>query len=720
MSDLGDIKYTNVNQGTRPVGDEGLSEGVGRALQFGKQLRDQFVVDETKKDMLSAIAVAQEDSAVVEVPIVEYPAGSRENTLLRRMNELEAVMAQGNTSQRGLAEATVKNIMTEAELKYPRLAAQLRQSGMQVLSANAGLERLGIDDKLRTVEAEKASDMRQAIIDKGQAKWPDGYAIEPSIDPRSAEWAALYEQGSIYDRVINDGARRLAIMTANAQIDADTNMPKIMEELQGKYSLVDAKYQHWANEYQLHDVWNEVAKGEQADLNLIQNWQTVHGQQLKEAVIRERALIQDAALKVLDPSVEGFVPAMQKYRDRFDDLLAEMDQFVRLIDSSAESLPSALQQMETQMTIRGNTPYFNLVQSDPEHATVTAFMSHGQGRVLSEIAANLPSTNGIQLANHYNMSIQSSLAKMYPGWFKQGPGAWAKQNALYYGTTGALQIPTGASAAAVEQAMLSHLMDGTNSFVVPTSSDEEKLVSALLAAETHYAIWDTATRVVPQADEYADNALLGLAYSLTYLNNHSRKPEDATEEIMGMLGDSKIDKAVTASLKNSEDVGKRQAFAKQAEQFYLGSKPLHTRQEMFGLYQGTKVGGQDLPDLAKIDVEALEKGEFGWIIQPAVLERAAQRIQQQRMASRQSMSIETARSLAEQDINSTMSTIREEVNKQVSIERTLNKAKADNPDSLRQEDSFAAIFKGVGDPDEKRAWAHGFEYATRTATKPTF
>lgn len=716
--DLGDIKYTNVNAGTTPVGDEGVSQGIIKSLQLGKQLRDDYVVGEVKGDMLEAIAVQQTDSQVVETPVIEYEKGSREQYLFRRMEELEGVMAQGTISQRGLAELSVKNIMAEAEIKYPRLAQEIKAAGMGVLQSNAGLDKLGIDDKLRSVEAEKAENMYTAMVDKAQLDWDKGgYGIDPSIDPRSSEFARLYEENSIYKRVTEDGARSLALLTAQAQRDAAAALPRIMNELQGKYSQVDAMYTDWVKTYKLEDVWLEVAKGEQGDMIAIENWRNVHGSQMKLAVLKMRAQIAQLANTTVAGNVEGFVPQMSAYKDRYDDLLSELDGFVKFIDSSAEDLPTALQQMETLMTIRGNTPYFASTTSMPEHANVTSFMTHGPGRVLSEVAGNLPSTNGIALANKYSSSIQSVLGTMYPEFFKQGPGKWARDNAVYYGSTGALQIPPGAGPAEIEVAINSHLQDGKNSFVIPTRTDEEEIVAALHNAQTHATLWEAAEGVVTVAHpDYANNALLGLTYSLTFLNQNARKPADVSSDIMTILEDGLIDRAVDISL-SGDDGGRRQAFAKAAETFYIQSKPIKRRQEHIAEYQSKTINGVPLSDLARVDADAINRGEFGWVIQPETLEVAAKSEQARRQASRSNITMEQARSLVESEVNRTMSEIRKEVNKQVRIERTLNKAKADNPDSFRQEDSFTAIFKGENDPDQKRAWAYGFEYTSRPATR---
>ena len=718
--DLGDIKYTNVNAGTTPVGDEGVTQGVVKALQLGKQLRDDYVIGEVKGDALEAIAVQQADSQVVETPVVEYEKGSREAYILQRVNQLEGVMAQGDISQRGLAELSVKNLIAEAEIKYPRLAQEIRQAGMQILQSNAGLEKLGIDDHLRGVEAEKASNMYTAMVDKAQLDWSKGgYGIDPSIDPRSEQFAIQYAENAQYKRTVEDGARSLAILTANAQSSAQaamTTLPRIMDELQGKYSQIDAQYTDWTKTYKLDEVWKEVAKGEQGDMVFIENWRSVHGSQMKLAVLKFRAQVQALANQTISPGVEGFVPQMATYKDRFDDLFAELDGFVKFIDSASEDLPGALQQMQTLMTIRGNTPYFASTQSNPEHANVTSFMTHGPGRVLSEVAANLPSTNGISLANKYSSSIQSVLGTMYPEWFKQGPGKWARDNAVYYGSTGALQIPPGAPAGEVEQAIVSHLQDGKNSFMIPTKTDEEEIVAALHNAQTHATLWEAAESTVTVAHpDYANNALLGLTYSLTFLNQNARKPADVSADVMTILEDGGIERAVDISLAGN-DAGRRQAFAKAAETFYLQSKPIKRRQEHIAEYQSKVINGVPLSDLARVDADAINKGEFGWIIQPETLEVAAKSEQARRQASRSNISIEQARSLVESEVNRTMGEIRQEVNKQVRIERTLNKAKADNPDSFRQEDSFTAIFKGENDPDQKRAWAYGFEYTSRPAT----
>lgn len=717
MAELNTINYTNVNQGTRVVDRSGEARALAGGLSVAKKVIDEGVKAKVTGDMQDAINEVMQDSTTQPpMDALELTPGSREAYLSNRLDRLTAVIEQGKTSQRTLAEMQVKQVLSEAQTKFPWLFEELQARAGAILSGSAQMEQLGLDDAARKQAATAAGKEYQDIVDHARTSWEDGgLGIPPEIDPKSPYFQRLYNDLQHLRNQAEEQTRLtgMAIVNATADMTNRDAYLTIMDSMEGRYSLINSRYEKIKQKHGFYRVMEEVAKGDAGDLDFLEEWKAINARAMKDDILVERAAIQTLWREKISAIQEG-TELGKLLKQRYEDVIAEFDIMLSAVDDMQDNLPSATQQIETAMAIRANVEYKKL----PERAQAQqAYFTSGPGKFMLEIAAETKNPAGINLINRYGLSQQTYLAGLYPELFGTGPGHVGMQRAAVFNSTGALQIAPGASAAEIQATIDDRMKDPQSTWVVPTRNNEEQQIAALQNAEMHFAIWDRAQAVLPMASpEYADNTLLGLTYSLSYMNSDQRKPANVHGEILDMLSDGSLANAVDVSLSGT-DTGKRQAFAAEALEFYQNTKPQQRRQEMANFYKDHLIGDQPLSSLVAVSVADLDKGRFSYQMNEDAVSKAAQML-----AARSPgfMSDTTrARAKVEAEVTQAMAKIETEMQRQIAIERLLNKARANNIATIQQEDEWTAFFLGAGDSmaAETGAWADIFNYTKGTVTR---
>lgn len=714
--DLGSIPYTNVNQGTRIVDRSAEARAIGQGLDLVKKTIDEGIKGKVTADMEEAIR--EVESPVPEHEVVEYDPASREAYLTNKMDRLTTMIEQGKVSQKTLAEQHVKQVLNEAQSKYPWLYEDLQRRAGAVLSGSARMEQLGIDDAARTEAAKQAQSEYDAIVDHARKDWDDGgLGIPEHVDPNTAYFANLYSSRTELRNKAEEASRTVGMAIAHARIDIHNpeTYNRINGALQGQYSLMASQIEGLRIRHQYDRFLEERNKGAQGDLQFIEQWKGIYAEEMKQDLLFQRQALRslwDEQIAVI-PDLLG-TERGKRMEKRFMDALADYDQWLNVIEQIKDDVPGAETVISRSMAIRANDAFLEL---DEPGRQQLAFFTSEVGSTMLELHTALKNPSGINLANKVALSQQTYMSELFPELFDQThPQFDAMNQAAFFKSTGALNIPPGASASEIQDRINQIQTNPNATWVIPGRNGEEETILALQNKDMHLNLLNAAKATLPTASpEFANAGLLGLTYSLSYLNDGPNAP-NVQKDMLESLANGALDNAVNVSL-TGNDPGMRQAFGAEAEEFYLSTNPHMKRQEIGNHYRNYRVGGVPLSEMVVIDTKALDKGNFVWVIDEDMLVQAGNQIAATAPGFMTTEGDRTrGRRKAEQKINEEMQMILNTINQQLAIEMTINKAKASGVGQMTQENDWTAFFLGAGDPaGQQQAWANHFNY-TRDAS----
>lgn len=713
--DLGSIPYTNVNQGTRVVDRSAEARAIGQGLSVAKTTIDEAVKASVTGDMLQAIE--DTESVVPEIPAMEFDPNSQEAQLITKMDRLTAVIEQGKVSQQTAAQMKIDNILANAQINYPWLYDELQRRAGAVQAGSARMTQLGIDDSLRAAAAKQAQKQFDEIYGHATASWKSGgLGIDPSIDPRSSYWARLYSYRQGLRNIEETAAVELGNALARANLAVYGQDPDVYlaleKNLQGEFSTVGATLEGIRLTHEYDKYFEERNKGINGDLAYIEKWKGLYADEMKQDILRAKLSLENSFYNEISKIPDLLETSRGKQlKTRFDSVITAFDAMMSNIEQLKDDIPNAEQALARGMALLATDAFTRVPAAGQEEI---AFFTSGPGAKMLELSALIKNPSGITLPNQVAISQQSYLAQAFPALNPNNPNFPIIQQLAFYNSTGALNIPPGAGAAEIQSAIRAAQVDPNATFVLPTRNTEEQKILALHEEELHMQLLRIGRTVIKDADhEYANNALLGLTHSISFLNT-SPNPPNVQDQVLNSLADGALLNAINISLATGVD-GRRQAFGAEASEFYYSTNPLKVREEAGLHYQEGRVGNKALSELVKIDVTALGKGDFKWVIDDEVLAEAARfRLIDRLGGNRQpgEKEIEASIRRTEQVINEEMQMILNKINHQIAIERAIAKAQAPSIAALRMEDDWTAHFLGTGgaEQDQRRAWANYFNY----------
>lgn len=720
MAELGDIQHTNVNQGTRVVDRSLETRALAQGLDVVKKTVDEGVKAKVTGDMLEAINETESNVPVYEPQ--DFVPGSREEYLSNKLDRLNAVIEQGKKSQQDWAQMQVKRVLAEAQAKYPWIADQLQSRAGSVMAGSERLQQLGLDDAARSAAAQAAQSEFDEIVDRARTPWENGGLGIPShIDPRTPYFARLYDDLQGLRNAQQEGARRAGMAIAHAQIDVNNprTYDELSAELRGKTSIIGAQYEGIKRRNGFYEHMENVALGDRADLEAVERFRTVNSREMREEVIVERF-----QLKELWRDMQTKIPNMtqtetgKKLEAEYKDALADYDLILASIDKLGEDTPTATQMIDRAMSIRQNDAFQDLPEAGKKQL---AFFTGPVGGRMLELTALLKNPTGINMGNKVALAQQTYMSGLFPELFDQTNPQYDTFNQMtYFKSTGALEIPPGASAEEI-QAKINRVQKNPNStFVVPGRNDQELTILALQNKDLHLSLLTAAQDTLDMASpEFANAGLLGLTYSLSFLNDAPNAPNVKKDMLEG-LSNGSLDNAINISL-SGQDRGARQAFADEALQFYRSTKPEERKQEMANYYRNHRIGGVALSELVVVDPAAIDDNAFVWSVNSDLVTKAAEArvsIAPGLVPDVTGSKLKNEERKVERDINEAMARIQTEMDQQIRIEMTINKAKANDPNSMRMADEWASHFLGAGDPaGQTHAWANIFNYGEGSVTR---
>ena len=438
---------------------------------------------------------------------------------------------------------------------------------------------------------------------------------------------------------------------------------------------------------------------------------------MKEELIAERLDLTNLWNQMLEatPGLTTTV-AGKELEKRYKDALEDYSSLLANVDKMQDDAPTATQVIDRTMAIRQNDAFQDIPDVGKKQV---AFFTGPVGSKMLELASLIKNPEGVNLGNEVALAQQSYVTQAFPEMFDPAnPEYDTYQQMAFFKSTGALQIPPGASAGAIQTVINQVQKNPNNTFVIPTRTVTEQTVMALRGKDMHLELLRAAQSTMDTTPvELANAGLLGVTYSLSYLND-GEQPPNVRDDMLIALADGSLDHAVNVSLSGAS-LGERQAFADEAEQFYRSTNPEERKQEIRNYYKEWRIGGVGLSELVYVDPMQIENNVFSWNVDDEMLDRAArERVSQQVSADITGNKLVFERRQVEKQINEAMAKIQREMDQQIRIEMTINKAKANDPNSMRMADEWASHFLGAGDPTANtHAWANLFNYSEGTVTR---
>lgn len=706
MSDLGNIQYTNVNAGTRVVDRTQEARAIDQGLGAAKKVIDDTIIGGVTDDMNEALedqAAASASLANELPPEMQFPEGSTEAYLENRVERLQAVIAQGQSSARTSAQMQIQGILADAKVNYPWLYDKLQARASSVMAGSQEMTQLGIDDSLRTSAAQTAQDQYDALVKDARAEFPKGLGIPESIPINSPEFKELYAKRSHLRNNYTTNQVLTTMDMSNAQyvFNNPVALAALNEQIFGETGSLQGTFQKMRSTYKFWEVMEQVNKGSKGNLEFINNWALTYGEPWKQELVSLKAKMQ-AGIENIEPAAQ-VDPRGQNMVKTMKDRMAIIDNMISTVNSMQGNVPSAIQQLDTSMAVLRNSSFQRLPESGQ---AFYAWIEDGPGKAIIEIMAEAKNPEGINLLNNIALASQSFMKGSHPEFFDPThPEYMGNLQTSIFHTTGSLNLPDSPSSEEVTAGIRDRLSGTDPTFIMPTRNNEEMTIAALKNMEEHKNLWAEAKRVIPNAGaDYANNALLGTTYSLEYLNSNLDQPKNADNDVLRMLSDGTLDTAVDVSLENGPS-GERNAFAVAASEFYAKTKPEERKQEMRNMYRNDRLFGTDvtLAQVVKVDVTALERGEFKYKIDNEALKPVVARLATR---GRVTGSLQRAQDL----VNEKMNQIQQEMQQQIQIEMLLNRARSVDGTNFSMQDDWLNHYLGQGNAEPESAWAYVFNH----------
>lgn len=204
---------------------------------------DQGRVDRTTAQMegvLDGALAVDEDVQEITLDYEKAPEGisALDQNLYSKLNKLQRMQKQGDSSLRALAEIEMKRVLAEAKVKYPSLADKLESQYVGITRYSPKYHELAMLDELNKAEQANITEQRKRIAEIAY-KDPDegGLGIPRNIDMNSYTFARLYNEAAAkrarIDRVKLDLEYTVATRNAKGEDWART----IQDRLTGSASV---------------------------------------------------------------------------------------------------------------------------------------------------------------------------------------------------------------------------------------------------------------------------------------------------------------------------------------------------------------------------------------------------------------------------------------------------------------------------------------------------
>lgn len=721
MADLGDIQYQNETAGTRIVDRTLESRGIAQGLVVAEKAYNEGVLANETSKMMTVI----EDQAAMSAGQLaqrtdEVVPGSTEDFLTKRLATLQNTVAQNSGSAKTSAMMRIQGVLSDAKVNHPHLYEKLQARAGAVVAGSESMTQLGLDDQTRSARARGAQAQYDAIMGNATTAWDKGgLGIPVDLHFADPEFQRLYKERSQLRNDLTEAEITVAMAMANTRAHAIHAMPQLQEALLGERGALPLQLRGLEQKYDLAGVLDMQGRQDSEALRFMEDWATDGGFKYTSELraMRDKYKLEWARFDVTlknSPEGEQLGKSLQVYTDI-------IDAQIKAIEDLANGLPGAEDRIRSNRALMQNSQFLSL---DDNQQSFLAWQSSDMGQTMIEVMSMGTSPDAQSLVEYMGLVGNTVFGGMYPEHFDPTHPDYDATNRInMWKSTGALNLPPDATAPQILSSINDVFLDPNGTFVVPASNNQEQTLAALHQEKLHLDMWKRAATIPNGASSrFADETLLGLTYSMEFLNGTEAEPANVTEEGLNYLADGSLAAAVDASLEGGKS-GRRSAFASTAGAFYVSSRPGRRKEEIKQQFAREPLARSSvtLAEVVSINYDALVKDQFQYKIDNAGLQTIASSLADQgsrnRFISTGSLTAEEAdrqneRYLGEarQLVETKMATIQEEMQRQISIERLLNKARSVDGVNFARKDDWSTFFLGAegADGQNKTAWVNVF------------
>lgn len=558
MAELGTIDFQNLEAGAvRPSSGEDLLRGIGQTLDAVGEIHRQDVLGDFREEASQLLGEQRQAAMTSTIEGNDSQLEGEPGRIQRRARLLKDQIEMGNSSQKALAELELNRLFNKHAENHQGLINDLRQEFGIINAHNQDLIDIGFVDQINEQNAKMAAEDYKAMIDFARDR-ENGLGIDPSIPPTSAEFAKQYAERSAIRDLEQQNQFNVLFASTVADMEVGERMVIAEKALMGKGNLLNSVVNR--NRDLIVEYRNEVAKGDRADFEKIERFQTViRPQMLTELNDLKSDLV--AMGPGIFPGVESrATPQYAKFQTVIDDQIKRVD---FLIDAVSGDDPTAMDLATSAFQING----VEMRQGNQAYDNFATFWGvdarEGAGKLFTDIAkfdvtgANVLTGNAIAGTglNLINNMIGSTPSDMFAAVFTAGG------QGRIIDTTPASQ----------HKDILQGNWSGTEGFYgVANSSEEDDIRRSVAHLELlRQAANNEATNSVPGTVgpflTDATNAFL----VMTAIGNPSKDQIDKTNEI---IADRAIFEAALAG-GNSQNLNRRLALADAASDFYSKQEP---------------------------------------------------------------------------------------------------------------------------------------------------
>jgi hypothetical protein len=707
MADLKDIQYTHIDAGTRPVDYSLELRATENLINGGISLIDDRIKAGVAQDMQDVItdvvSETQELDAFAAGP--QYSSGSPEGMLQRKVDKLTAQMAGGNVSQQGKAQMMIKQVLTEAQARYPWLVDDLQRRAGQVVAGSAQLDALAISDAQRKQDAKNAQSQYDAMVELGRKRVSEGgLGINPILIEGSAAWVKEFERKSRWynNRESHAAMVEMALSEGQAVLNDPVKVDLLVEDLVGEDSSVRQAVDMIVNQDNGLDLFfAEINKPGGGNQLLIQ--------QMMETSIPLMVPQLQQYGRELKVALEEFMPAGVENHPQGQRLLAAKEaslgyvtMMTDLVTAVQEAQPGAVEKLKLTYAAYNQMAFDNL--PDNLKPVASMFTSPIYEGVMQAGEFGGAAGQGAVMNLLSGLPVPVLAESMWPDTFRTDQRTGFLTLALPQSDP-ALGIDGSATATEREEATRRRFTGDGPSHGVNAKNRNEKLSVSYATSEGYLRAWTGAPNQDTALADYTLNGLLG---EYMYYNLDGQYPANTSNRMVEMLASPSIEEMVDEANKGgTANAGVRRAWASQATSFYANAyKPGRVKQKAEAKFHTEYVLGQFvLSDLVTMDGQAAVDGEFKWSLN---MQEAKRVLATQPPVGSGNISTDQAVRALEDKVFEEMATLEDLVQQDIQIERMLNKARSVDGKTFPRTDSWYTFFSGAGSTDPMNSWNNIF------------
>lgn len=282
MAELGDIQYTNVNQGTRQVDRsleaQGIASGLSVAETTIKAGATGAAINEMQDALAEGIQQATQEPTVetldpTEVQIAGLSADQRAEVadLTNKIRTAQAKLRQGDGSaQRIIATHSLREAQRKLKQKYGFVGAQIDQAANTILSSSPEMLEMQAEAARRNAQNAQSQDFIDRMAKEGYTE----LKIPAKFDIGSPEFAYEYQKRSQWRQDQANAEMRYAALAASDKLNSVEKLKTfkevalsewskinedLMDPLREDLAQIDLARANGASDGQMAQMWKDFA-----------------------------------------------------------------------------------------------------------------------------------------------------------------------------------------------------------------------------------------------------------------------------------------------------------------------------------------------------------------------------------------------------------------------------------------------------------------------------